>query len=87
MREDSINIDNSVIIVIVNDIPMQVPKEPINLGTFFGDDALLLDSSGHMVQVNEWGFTMEGLEHGATYFLVLYLHIPISHVYIYIESA
>ena len=63
---------------------MQVPKEPINLGTLFEDDALLLNSSSHMVQVNEWGFTMEGLEHGATYFLVLYLHILIPSVYIYI---
>nr|AGL53586.1 WUSCHEL homeobox protein WOX8C [Picea abies] len=56
------------IIVTINDIPMEVPKGPVNFRAFFGDDALLLHSSGQSVLVNEWGFTFEGLEHGATYF-------------------
>ena len=83
MREDPISIDNSVITVIVNDIPIQVPKDPINLRAFFGDDALLLHSSGHSVLVNDWGFTIEGLEDGATYFLVISFAIYSFRLYIY----
>jgi hypothetical protein len=68
MWEDSISNADPLISVIINDIPMEVPKGPINFRALFGDDALLLHSSGQLVLVNEWGFTLEGLEHGATYF-------------------
>jgi len=74
MLEDSITNTDPLITVFINDIPMKLPREPINFRAFFGDDALLLHSSGHSVAVNEWGFTLEGLENGATYFLVCYTY-------------
>nr|AGL53587.1 WUSCHEL homeobox protein WOX8D [Picea abies] len=69
MWEDSISNADPIVTVFINDIPTEVPNGPINFRAFFGDDALLLHSSGQLVLVNEWGFTSEGLEHGATYFL------------------
>lgn len=67
--QNSINV-NGTITAFINDMPIDFPMGPLNFKAFFGDDVLLFDSSGQPVQVNEWGFTLQGLEHGALYFLV-----------------
>jgi len=48
----------------------EVNAGPFNVRKFFGDGAVLLDSSGVSVPTDEWGVTINSLHHGADYFLV-----------------
>ncbi|XP_020551518.1 WUSCHEL-related homeobox 9-like isoform X2 [Sesamum indicum] len=43
---------------------------PFNVKEAFGDDAVLIQSSGQPVLTNEWGVTLQPLQHGAFYYLV-----------------
>ncbi|KAI3818713.1 hypothetical protein L1987_12528 [Smallanthus sonchifolius] len=56
-------------IVFINDVPFEVDVGPFNIKEVFGGDAVLLDSSGQTV-TNEWGVTLQSLQHGAFYYLV-----------------
>nr|AGL53584.1 WUSCHEL homeobox protein WOX8A [Picea abies] len=58
------------ITVFINEIPVELPVGPINLKAVFGENAILLHSSGQPVLVNEWGYTLQGLLQGAMYYLV-----------------
>ncbi|KAI3732029.1 hypothetical protein L1987_63225 [Smallanthus sonchifolius] len=57
-------------IVFINDVPFEVDVGPFNIKEVFGGDAVLLDSSGQTVVTNEWGVTLQSLQHGAFYYLV-----------------
>ncbi|KAG5235024.1 WOX9b [Salix suchowensis] len=46
--------------VFINDVAFEA----------FGDDILLIHSSGQPVLTNEWGVTLDSLQHGALYYLV-----------------
>lgn len=50
----------------------------------FGQDAILVHSSGLPVPTNEYGHLMQSLEHGESYFLVIQLcwQIYVHHVFI-----
>ncbi|XP_077228976.1 homeobox-3 [Tasmannia lanceolata] len=56
--------------VFINDVAFDVAVGPLNVRQAFGDDAVLLHSSGHPVLTNEWGVTLLPLQHGAFYYLV-----------------
>nr|ANC94891.1 WUSCHEL homeobox protein [Pinus taeda] len=58
------------ITVFINDIQFEFPVGPINVRAVFGENAVLIHSSGQPVPVNEWGFTLQGLLHGAMYYLI-----------------
>lgn len=56
--------------VFINGVPMEVTKGAIDMKTMFGDDSVLLHSSGLPLPTDEFGFLMHSLQHGQTYFLV-----------------
>ncbi|KAK8959199.1 WUSCHEL-related homeobox 8 [Platanthera guangdongensis] len=57
--------------VFINDVAYEVMAGPLNLRETFGPDAVLLHASGHPVLTDEWGLTLQPLQHGASYYLVL----------------
>lgn len=63
--------------VFINDVAFEVAVGPLNVREAFGDDAVLIHSSGHPVHTNEWGVTLQSLQHGGFYYLVRTL-TPIS---------
>ncbi|KAF5729138.1 WOX9b [Tripterygium wilfordii] len=61
-----------VVAVFINDLAFEVNAGPFNVKEAFGDDAMLIHSSGQPVLTNEWGFTLQFLQHGASYYLVTF---------------
>lgn len=56
--------------VFINDVCFEVGTGPFNVKEAFGDDAVLIHSSGHPVLTNDWGLTLQPLQHNAFYYLV-----------------
>ncbi|KAK4271652.1 hypothetical protein QN277_020313 [Acacia crassicarpa] len=57
--------------VFINDVAFEVGVGPVNVREAFGDDAVLIHvSSGQPVLVDDWGITLQPLEHGASYYLI-----------------
>ncbi|KAK9150304.1 hypothetical protein Syun_008613 [Stephania yunnanensis] len=56
--------------VFINDVAFEVSVGPFNVREAFGDDALLIHSSGQPVLTNDWGVTLQSLQPGASYYLV-----------------
>lgn len=61
--------------VFINDVAFEVAVGPFNVREAFGDDAVLVHASGHPVLTNEWGVTLQSLQHGAFYYLVRTLRL------------
>jgi hypothetical protein len=65
-----------VIIVFINGVPTEVPRVAIDMKSMFGENVMLVHSSGVPVPTNEFGILMQSLQHGESYFLVINtLHI------------
>ncbi|XP_061361021.1 WUSCHEL-related homeobox 11-like [Gastrolobium bilobum] len=58
------------ITVFINGVATEVPRGPIDIKTVFGEDVMIVHSSGVSVPTNEFGFLMQSLQHGESYFLV-----------------
>ncbi|XP_042479465.1 WUSCHEL-related homeobox 11-like [Macadamia integrifolia] len=58
------------ITVFINGIPTEVPRGPLDLKAMFGQDVLLVHSSGVPVPFNEFGISLQSLQPGESYFLV-----------------
>ncbi|GAU24017.1 hypothetical protein TSUD_328190, partial [Trifolium subterraneum] len=58
-----------LITVFINGIATEVQAGPIDIKTVFGDDVMLVDSSGVPVPTNEHGILIQCLHHGESYFL------------------
>ncbi|XP_065878760.1 WUSCHEL-related homeobox 9-like [Euphorbia lathyris] len=56
--------------VFINDVAFEIGVGPFNVREAFGDENMLIHSSGHPVFTNEWGITLHSLQHGASYYLV-----------------
>ncbi|GER41627.1 WUSCHEL-related homeobox [Striga asiatica] len=56
--------------VFINDVCFEVGSGPFNVRESFGDDAVLIHSSGQPVLTNDWGITIYPLQHGAFYYLL-----------------
>lgn len=56
--------------VLINGVPTEVTKGAIDMKAMFGEDLVLLHSSGVPLPTDEFGFLMHSLEHGQAYFLV-----------------
>ncbi|KAI3466714.1 hypothetical protein Pfo_023377 [Paulownia fortunei] len=56
--------------VFINDVCFEVAMGPFDVKEAFGDDAVLIQSSGQPVLTNEWGVTQQPLQHGAFYYLL-----------------
>ncbi|CAJ2637259.1 unnamed protein product [Trifolium pratense] len=61
---------SDVIIVFINGVPTEVPRGAIDMKTTFGEDVMLIHSSGVSVPTNEFGFLMQSLQNGESYYLV-----------------
>ncbi|KAI3437041.1 Homeobox domain-containing protein [Psidium guajava] len=61
---------SGIITVFINGVPTEVPRGPLDMKSVFGHDAILVHSSGLPVPTNEYGYLMQSLEHGESYFLV-----------------
>ncbi|KAM7265429.1 hypothetical protein ACFE04_003112 [Oxalis oulophora] len=56
--------------VFINDMVFEVPSGAFNVKDAFGEDAVLIHSSGQPVMTNEWGLTLHPLQHGSFYYLI-----------------
>ncbi|EFH50114.1 predicted protein [Arabidopsis lyrata subsp. lyrata] len=56
--------------VFINGVPTEVTKGAIDMKAMFGEDSVLLHSSGLPLPTDEFGFLMHSLQHGQAYFLV-----------------
>ncbi|XP_027338139.1 WUSCHEL-related homeobox 9-like [Abrus precatorius] len=55
--------------VFINDMAFEVAVGPFNVREAFGDDAVLIHATGQPVLTNQWGITLQSLQHGACYYL------------------
>lgn len=56
--------------MFINGVPTEVESGPVNMKGMFGEDLMLIHSSGLPVPLDEYGFSLPGLQHGESYFLV-----------------
>ncbi|CAA2998032.1 WUSCHEL-related homeobox 11-like [Olea europaea subsp. europaea] len=61
---------SGLIAVFINGIPTEVPRGAVDMKSIFGEEFILFHSSGVPVQVNEFGFLLQSLQQGESYFLV-----------------
>ncbi|KAJ8500439.1 hypothetical protein OPV22_010991 [Ensete ventricosum] len=58
------------IMVFINGVLSEVPRGAFDLRAMFGRNVMLVHSSGELLPVNEYGFLMQSLQMGESYFLV-----------------
>lgn len=56
--------------VFINGVATEIPRGPLDIKAMFGQDAILVHSSGEPVLVNENGISLQSLQMGENYFLV-----------------
>ncbi|XP_042451934.1 WUSCHEL-related homeobox 11-like [Zingiber officinale] len=61
---------SGTITVFINGILSEVPRGTFDMRSMFGYNAMLVHSSGEVVPLNEYGFLMQSLKMGESYFLV-----------------
>ncbi|RWW30436.1 hypothetical protein BHE74_00000427 [Ensete ventricosum] len=59
------------ITVFINGIPSEVPRGPIDLRATFGQNVMLVHSSGELLPINEYGILLQSLQMGESYFLIV----------------
>ena len=64
--------------VFINGIPQEVPRGPFDLGEIFGQDVMLVHSSGELIPLTNHGILLQDLQAGESYFLVRSLSLPLS---------
>lgn len=67
-----------LITVFINEVPSEVPRGPLDMKAMFGQDVMLVHSSGEPVPVNEIGISLQSLQPGEHYFLVSLVFLLIS---------
>ncbi|MBA0632865.1 hypothetical protein Godav_001532 [Gossypium davidsonii] len=65
--------------VFINGVPTEVPRGPLDVKAMFGEDVDLVHSSGVPIPINEFGFLLQTLQHGESYFLVT----PFTSLFLY----
>ncbi|XP_057440565.1 WUSCHEL-related homeobox 11-like isoform X2 [Lotus japonicus] len=66
----NLNYQSGYITVFINGIATELQGGLIDMKTMFGEDVMLVHSSGVPVPTNEFGFLMQSLQHGESYILV-----------------
>lgn len=56
--------------VFINGVATEIPRGPVDIRAMFGQDVILVHSSGEPVPVNEYGISLQSLQMGESYFLV-----------------
>ncbi|CAN8255980.1 unnamed protein product [Cochlearia groenlandica] len=59
-----------VMTVFINGVATEVTKGAIDIKAMFGEDLVLIHSSGFALPTDEFGFLIHSLQHGEAYFLV-----------------
>lgn len=60
------------LMVFINEVVFEVVAGPLNVREAFGEEAVLLHASGQPVLTDEFGVTLQPLQHGASYYLVIF---------------
>ncbi|KAL5198729.1 hypothetical protein ABZP36_002241 [Zizania latifolia] len=68
----------ATITVFINGVATEVPRGPIDLRSMFGQDVMLVHSTGALLPANDYGILLHSLQMGESYFLV-------SHINIYLQ--
>ncbi|KAI5443581.1 hypothetical protein KIW84_012284 [Lathyrus oleraceus] len=63
---------SGLITVYINGVATEVARGAIDMKTLFGEDVMLIHSSGVSVPTNEFGILMQSLHHGESYFLIIF---------------
>ena len=58
------------ITVFINGVATEVPRGPMDLRSMFGQDVVLVHSSGGLLPVDDYGVLMQSLQMGESYYLV-----------------
>ncbi|XP_058106853.1 WUSCHEL-related homeobox 11-like, partial [Magnolia sinica] len=66
----NLHYQSGFITVFINGVPSEVPRAPLDVRAMFGQDVMLVHSSGEPVPVNEYGISLQSLQLGENYFLV-----------------
>ncbi|KAK6944536.1 Homeobox domain [Dillenia turbinata] len=66
----NLHYESGFIAVYINGVATEVPRGSLDLRGIFGQDVILVHSSGLPVPYNEYGFSLQSLQHGESYFLV-----------------
>ncbi|CAN6483193.1 unnamed protein product [Victoria cruziana] len=56
--------------VSINGVVFQVPRGPLHMRALFGEDVILVHSSGDPIHVDNSGVSQRGLQPGESYFLI-----------------
>ncbi|KAG8079283.1 hypothetical protein GUJ93_ZPchr0007g5015 [Zizania palustris] len=60
----------ATITVFINGVATEVPRGPIDLRSMFGQDVMLVHSTGALLPANDYGILLHSLQMGESYFLV-----------------
>ncbi|KGN59353.1 WUSCHEL-related homeobox 11 [Cucumis sativus] len=66
----NLEFQSGYIIIFINGVPTEVPKGAVDMKAMFGEETVLVHSSGLPVLTNEFGISLHTLQHGESYFLV-----------------
>ncbi|KAF3513946.1 hypothetical protein F2Q69_00001598, partial [Brassica cretica] len=58
--------------VFINEMEFEVSPEPFNVRDAFGEEVVLINSAGQPIVTDEYGVALQPLQHGASYYLVLF---------------
>ncbi|PKA58526.1 WUSCHEL-related homeobox 6 [Apostasia shenzhenica] len=61
---------SSPVTVLINGVPLEVPRGPFDMRAMFGCDSVLFHSSGGALPVDEHGVLSQSLQMGESYYLV-----------------
>ncbi|CAN4119862.1 unnamed protein product [Withania somnifera] len=68
---NNLHYQSGFITVFINGVATEVPRGPLDMKAMFGpEDFIFYHSSGVSLPVNEYGFIVQSLQHGESYFLV-----------------
>ena len=62
--------DAATITVFINGVATEVPRGAIDLRSMFGQDVMLVHSTGSFLPTNEYGILLHSLQMGESYLLV-----------------
>ncbi|XP_021728368.1 WUSCHEL-related homeobox 11-like [Chenopodium quinoa] len=66
----NLEFQSGIITVFLNGVATQVPDGALDMKAMFGEEVILVHSSGVPVPFNEYGISLQSLQHGESYFLV-----------------
>ncbi|XVF56785.1 hypothetical protein PTKIN_Ptkin06aG0148000 [Pterospermum kingtungense] len=67
----NLHYQSGFITVFINGVATEVPRGPLDMKAMFGEDVMLVHSSGVPLPFNEFGFLLQNLQPGESYFLEL----------------